>query len=150
LAGQVITGRSLSWTATLNEQLADPALFTAVQVTTVVPTGKAEGELTTAPEAVLQVTVGAGLPVTVGENETLALHCPGALGTTMLAGQVMVGAVPAVLELTVTENVHWVALPERSVAVQFTGVVPSGNAVPEAGVQTTVAPEQLSAATGTG
>jgi len=35
----VMTGAVLSITFTVNEQLSDPALFVAVQVTVVVPTG---------------------------------------------------------------------------------------------------------------
>lgn len=40
--------------------------------------------------------------------------------------------------------------PPESVAVQLTVVAPSGNAVPEAGVQTTTTPGQLSVTTGAG
>jgi hypothetical protein len=148
LAGQLITGASASWTDTLNEQLADPALLTAVQVTVVAPNEKTAGEVMTVPEPVLQVTVGAGLPVTVGENETLVLHCPGVFGSTMSAGQEMVGGVPAVLRLTVTEKLHCAVLPAASVAVQLTGVIPTPKDVPEAGVQAVVTPGQLSVAVG--
>jgi hypothetical protein len=42
--------------------------------------------------------------------------------------------------------VDW--LPEASVAVQVTAVVPTGNAVPDAGVQEVVTPGQLSLAVG--
>jgi hypothetical protein len=67
------------------------------------------------------------------------------LGTlvTTLAGQVMLGASSS---LTVTLKLHDTLLPEASVAVQFTGVVPVGNALPEAGLQFTLTPGQLSLA----
>ena len=45
---------------------------------------------------------------------------------------------------TVTVNEHKAVLPEVSVAVQVTVVVPTGNVKPEAGLQTTVTPGQLS------
>lgn len=58
------------------------------------------------------------------------------------AGQVIVGAC---VSLTVTVKVHGDdILPEASVAVQLTVVVPTGNVDPDAGVHTTVAPGQLS------
>ena len=55
--GQVIVGPSL--TVTVNEQVALPAEFDAVQFTVVVPSGKLE------PEAGMQTTVGLS-PVVVG------------------------------------------------------------------------------------
>jgi hypothetical protein len=51
---------------------------------------------------------------------------------------------------TVIRNEHPDVLPAASVAVQVTAVVPFGKAVPDAGVQVTVTPGQLSLATGTG
>ena len=45
---------------------------------------------------------------------------------------------------TVTVKLHVAVLPEASVAVQVTVVVPTGNIEPEAGLQTTVTPGQLS------
>src|SRR4051812_21209230 len=99
----------------LKEQLAVPAVLTAVQVTVVVPSGNPPGEVRTAPEASLHVTVGAGLPVAVGAKGTRALHCPAVLGTTMSAGQVIAGGVAVVLEFTVTVKLHWEVLPAVSV-----------------------------------
>ena len=61
----------------------------------------------------------------------------------MLAGQVIVGAC---VSFTVTVNEQVAVLPPASVAVQLTGVVPFGKAEPEAGVQATVTPGQLSVA----
>jgi hypothetical protein len=63
----------------------------------------------------------------------------------MLAGQVMLGFS---LSLTVTVKLQEPVLPEVSVAVQVTVVVPFGNIAPEAGLQATVAPGQLSLAVG--
>ena len=47
-----------------------------------------------------------------------------------------------------TVNEHEAVLPEASVAVQVTVVVPTGKADPEGGTQTTVTPGQLSDAVG--
>ena len=59
----------------------------------------------------------------------------------MFAGQVIVHA-----DATFTWNVHWAVLPDVSVAVQVTVVVPTGMQVPDGGVHTTVTPGQLSLA----
>jgi len=48
------------------------------------------------------------------------------------------------VSFTVTVNVHCVVFPDVSVAVAVTVVVPFGNAVPDAGLLTTVTPGQLS------
>ena len=45
-----------------------------------------------------------------------------------------------------TVNVHEAVLPEVSIAVHVTEVVPTGKIDPEAGLQTTVTPGQLSVA----
>ena len=50
----------------------------------------------------------------------------------------------------VTENEQVAVLPDASVAVQVTVVVPTGNGVPEGGTHATVTPGQLSDATGGG
>ena len=50
----------------------------------------------------------------------------------------------------VTLNEHVAVLPDASVAVQVTVVVPTGNGVPEGGTHATVTPGQLSVATGGG
>jgi hypothetical protein len=52
------------------------------------------------------------------------------------------------LSVTLTLNVHVWVLPDASVAVQVTVVVPAGNVVPEAGLQLAVAPGQLSVGVG--
>src|SRR3954462_14626190 len=55
----------------------------------------------------------------------------------------MMGGAPS---LTWTTKLHVAVLPAPSTAVQFTEVVPTGNAMPEAGMHCVVAPEQLSTA----
>jgi hypothetical protein len=77
---------------------------------------------------------------------TTAEHCPAAVGRTMFAGQLMVGAV---VSFTVTVNVQVAVLFAASVAVHVTVVVPFWNVDPDAGVQTTVGvPPQVSVAVG--
>jgi hypothetical protein len=49
---------------------------------------------------------------------------------------------------TLTWKLQDAVLPEESVAVQFTVVVPTGKVEPVGGLQTTVTPEQLSVAAG--
>ena len=50
--------------------------------------------------------------------------------------------------ITVTVKVELTVLPPLSVAVQVTRVEPTGNTLPEAGLQTTLTPGQLSIAAG--
>src|ERR1043166_800135 len=64
----------------------------------------------------------------------------------MLAEQVIVGGV--VLGFTMTLKVQLVVLPEPSVAVQVTVLVPMGKIEPLGGLQLVVTPEQLSLAVG--
>ena len=59
----------------------------------------------------------------------------------MSAGHVATGDS---VSLTVTLNEQVSALPEASVAIQVTVVVPTGNTEPEAGLQDIEAPVQLS------
>jgi hypothetical protein len=68
-------------------------------------------------------------------------HCPGALQTAMLDGQLMIGLSQS---LTVTVKLHWAWLPAPSVAVQLTVAVPIAKLDPEAGLQLTLDPAQLS------
>ena len=49
---------------------------------------------------------------------------------------------------TLIIKLHMVVLPEVSVAVQVTVVVPAGKVEPDGGTQTTVTPGQLSVAVG--
>src|SRR2546426_95720 len=124
---------------TVNEQLTVPALFDAVQVTVVVPTGNAYGEVITVGP-ILHATVGPGLPVAVGANASVREHVPGALFVVMFAGQAMVGGVFVVAELTVTVKLHVAVLLAPSEAGQVTGVVPTGKDGADGGVQLAVTP----------
>jgi hypothetical protein len=93
LVGQVIEGGWLSVTVTVKLHVASgPEALEAVQVTVVVPTGKACGEvIVVAPT--LQVMVGTGQPVVVGVNDTEAVHCPGSVFTLKSDGQLSVGGI---------------------------------------------------------
>ena len=73
----------------------------------------------------------------------IPVHRPGVLFTVTFEGQVIVGGC---VSLTVTVKLHCAVLPEASVAVEVTVVVPTGNTEPEAGDDTTVTPGQLSEA----
>ena len=65
------------------------------------------------------------------------------LVTTMFGGHVIVGAC---ISTTVTVKVHIEMLPDESVAVEVTVVVPFGKLDPDAGALTTETPGQLSVA----
>ena len=91
-AGHVTTGGSASITVTVNEQVAGtPMPFDAVQFTVVVPTGNV------LPEAGVQMTVGAGVPLAVTEYVTTAEQFPTSLFCVMFAGQVITGGESAVV-----------------------------------------------------
>src|SRR5436309_15821753 len=107
-AGQVSDGGCESFTITLKPQLAVPHTFDAVQLTAFVPTGNA------LPEVGVQVTVGAGVPVLPTVKSTLLEHWPGAAGTVMSLGQVIVGA-----ESTVTVFMQEPLQPPSAVTVRF-------------------------------
>jgi hypothetical protein len=126
----------VSLTVTVNVHVA---AVPVEQLTVVVPTGKNE------PEAGEQV-ITPHSPVDVGAGySTTAPHWPVVLPTVIFAGQVIV---QTAITCTVKEQVA--VLPDASVAVQLTVVVPSGKQVPDAGVQETVTPGQLSFAVGAG
>ena len=131
-AGHVIVGgvRSTTVTSKQHDELL-PEWSVAVQQTCVVPNGKFE------PDAGVQAIVGAGshTSVAVVVNVTDA---PDALvqSAVMFAGQWIAGGV---WSSTVTLKQHCVeALPEWSVAVQQTCVVPNPKCDPEAGTHTIV------------
>jgi hypothetical protein len=63
----------------------------AVQSTVVVPTGNTCGEVIVV-DPILQVVVGAGNPVAVVLNDTVAEHCPVSAFTVMSDGHVMAAA----------------------------------------------------------
>src|SRR5205809_108552 len=139
-AGQAaITGVSVSLTVTVKvHALVFPTASVAVQVTGVTPLLKLE------PLAGSQAIVEPGqLSVTEAENVTLLAQLPGAVLTTILAGQIACGAS---VSLTVTLNVQAFVFPLVSVAVHVTVVIPVPKALPLAGTQADVTPGQLSAA----
>ena len=139
----------MSLTVTVKTQFAIPATFDAVQVTVFVPTGNKYGDAITF-EPILQITVGLGLPLTFGKNDSARPHWPGALLVVTFPGQVMVGGVFVAEEFTVTLKAQVLVLPAASVAVHVTIVSPSGNIEPEGGAQLAVTPGQLSVAIGAG
>src|SRR5205814_1060151 len=123
------TGFSLSLTVTVNmHALVLPTASVAVQVTGVTPLLKLE------PLAGSQAIVEPGqLSVSEAENVTLLAQLPGAVLTTILAGQIACGAS---VSLTVTLKLHEAVFPLASVAVQITGIVPLPKALPLAGTHT--------------
>ena len=115
-----------------------PAASFAAQLTVVVPMGNA------VPDAGTHVIVTPGqLSVAVGAKFTTAVHLAGSVSFVMSPGQAIFGAS---LSLTVTVNEQLSLLPAASVATDLTVVVPLGNVEPDAGVETTVTPGQLSLA----
>ena len=100
LAGQVIVGGCVSFTVTVNAQVAlFPAVSMTEQVTVVVPTGNEE------PDGGLQVGVSAPsqLSVAVAVKLTTAEQTPLSLLTVIGFGQVMTGAS---VSFTVTVNIQ--------------------------------------------
>src|SRR2546427_8749181 len=71
-----------------------------------------------------EVTPGQ-LSVAVSVNVVTAVHCPGSVFFVIGAGHVIFGGS---LSFTVTVKLQESVLPEASVAVQWTVVVPFGNA----------------------
>jgi hypothetical protein len=120
----VIVGAAAGTTVTVKPQLAPPLLL---QFTGVAPTGKVEAD------GGLHVTVPQE-PLVVGSaNVTTALHWPAGAVTVISPGQVIV-QLPLV---TVTLKLQLTLLPDESVPVQLTVVVPIRNDEPEGGLQTT-------------
>jgi hypothetical protein len=98
------------------------------------------------PLSGLQLTVTPEqLSVAVGVKLTIWLHWPAAVLVTILAGQVTTGAI---VSLTATVKLQLAVLPDASVAMQVTVLVPLANVLPFVGLQLTVTPEQLSVAVG--
>lgn len=92
-AGQVvITGGCVSLTLMLNEQV--PPVLVLI-LTVVVPTGKKD------PEAGTAVTVPQFAEIEGNGKFTTAPHCPGALVTTISAGQVILQVPPGLLAVDV-------------------------------------------------
>jgi hypothetical protein len=122
-----------------------PSLLDAslvLHVTGVVPTGNAVPEVGTHPTVrlLVQLSVAGGVA-----KVTTADAWPDAACVTMFAGHTTTGGC---VSLTVTLNEQSSVLLDASVAVQSTGVVPTRKIEPEPGTQLTVAPGQLSLATG--
>jgi hypothetical protein len=114
LAGQLITGDSLSVTVTLKVHDTElPQLSVAVYVTDVVPAGKVSPEL-------CELTITGELQLSLKEGAvqvTVAPQVPGALFTVMSAGHpVTVGAVASVIVM-VCVNTAATALPQSSETV---------------------------------
>src|SRR5439155_772398 len=129
--------RSVSVTVTVKVQLELlPLASVAVQVTVLVPLAKLEPDAGThriEPPGQLSVNEKAKL--------TLLAHCPGAVLTVRLPGQLGTGRSVSV---TVTVKVQFELLPLASVAVQVTVLVPLAKLVPEAGTHRIEPPGQLS------
>jgi hypothetical protein len=141
LAGQAGTGFSVSLTTIVKLQLAVCAeRSVAVHVTRLVPLAKL------APLAGVQVTDGLGShgSEAVARNATAREHWPGAVLVTIVAGQVMFGALAAT---TITVKLQLLKLPRTSVAVSVTVVGPGPITVPGAGLCDSVTLLQLSVAT---
>ena len=97
-------------------RLGLPAASWATQMTVLVPTGKAK------PEGGLLPTVTPGqLSVALRLKWTTAEHCPGSFVTTTDAGHTIAGGW---VSATTTLKLHEAILPEVSVAVQTTVLVP--------------------------
>ena len=121
-------------TVTRNEQLVlVPHVSLAVTVTVVVPTGNVLplGGLATTPGGGLQPPLAVTLKNTVAPLELVAV-------TVRLDEQLrLIGGLT-----TVTRNKQLVLLPQVSLAVTVTVVVPTGNVLPLGGLATTVGAEQ--------
>src|SRR2546425_614963 len=126
-AGALIAGAWLSRTVTDCVALPElPAASVAVQVTMVVPFGKLAGALfamtSDAPDETASVALAE-------PSAGAAAQVPRAVLAVMAGGAATVGAV---VSRTVTVKLALLWLPEPSVAVQVTVVVPSGKVEPEA------------------
>jgi hypothetical protein len=136
------TGFTSSTTVTLNVHVATfPATSVAVYFTTVIPRWNID------PEACVEFKVTAvQLSVAMGAVQfTVVWHAADA-DTVILEGHPAITG--AVLSVTTTLNVQVDIFPAASVAVYFTWVVPIGNVLPGACVETRVTEPQLSDAVG--
>src|SRR5437870_2120633 len=137
LPGQPGTGRSVSLTVTEKLQFELlPTASVAVHSTLIVPFGKLNPDAGTH-----RIEPPAQLSVNVARKLTLLVHCPGAALTVMLPGQLGTGRS---VSLTVTEKLQLELLPDASVAVHTTLVVPFGKLNPDTGTHTIEPPTQLS------
>jgi hypothetical protein len=125
----VIPGPVVSLTVT--EKLARPLLpapSVAVHSTVFVPSAKV------LPDPGLQLGVTLPLTVSVAETPVKFTLAPAGLVASAVSvpGTVTIGAV---VSRTVTVKLPLALLPELSAALQLTVVAPSGNVLPEAGLQ---------------
>src|SRR5688572_30058357 len=129
--GHWMLGARLSRTVTLKEHWMSVPLDVLVRhVTSVVPMGKRD------PDGGLQAGAGGGLHVAVsigGGYSTTAPPGP-VHSTAMSGGQIRPGVESWT---TTTSKWHWASVPEESLAVQRTVVVPSGKKEPLGGSHTT-------------
>src|SRR5919201_330441 len=132
LAGTVITGgvASTRFTVTLKFALpVFPCESVAVQVTFVVPTGNV------LPEAGLQFAGSGPSTLSFALAEKVPVFPPvDSVSTEKSPGTVTTGGVVSMI-VTVTVKEAEPVLPCESVALQVTVVVPTGNLLPEAGLQ---------------
>ena len=123
-----MVGEVVSVTFTL---CSDVALFSeasvAVQVTTVMPTGKPTGALLVTAGLASTVSETVGVPKPTADKTPLA-------SCVMSVGAVMVGAM---VSTTLTVNNELAVLLLLSVAEQLTVVLPKANSVPDTGAQVT-------------
>jgi hypothetical protein len=137
----VMVGASVSFTVTINEQVAVlPEPSVTKKAFEVTPLGKL---LPLASPAVWFSVAPAQLSLKFTEYVTIAAHWPGSLLTTTLAGQLIVGAS---VSFTVTVNEQVAVLPEPSVTTKAFAVTPLGKLLPLASpaVWFSVDPVQLS------
>lgn len=141
-----MVGLSLSFTVTVNEQLAvRPEPSVTVYVSVVVPTGKV---LPGPRPLVREVEDPEQLSLPTGAvYDTAAPQTPASLLTVIAAGQEIVGFSESV---TVTVKEHDAVLPVASVTANVCVVTPMGKLLPEASpaVRAVLAPGQLSVPTG--
>src|SRR5678816_3084855 len=137
--GIVITGFWSSTTVTVKLAVSTfPWLSVAVTVTGVIPTAN------TLPLAGLATTVStAQLSVALNRKVTLLEQTPLAATTLIFPGIVITGFWSST---TVTVKLAVSTFPWLSVAVTVTGVIPTANTLPLAGLATTVSTAQLSVA----
>src|SRR5260221_1726506 len=136
-AGQLITGFSVSFTVTVKLHVLElPETSVAVLITVVVP----YGNLDLLAGTLVTLTPGQ-LSLAVTTKVTLLAQLPGAVVTLRFAGQLITGFS---VSFTVTVKLHVLELPETSVAVLITVVVPFGKLEPLAGTLVTLTPGQLS------
>jgi hypothetical protein len=134
-----ITGDSVSATVNVNEAMVEfPLGSTAVQTTVWVPTVNVEPLVALEVMVTVQLSNAAGVAqVTTAEQDPVTGVIVAVTGTPAITGEIV--------SRTMTFTLLTTVFPEASVAVTTTGVVPTENTEPLAGLIVTVA-EQLSEA----